>query len=279
MRFRDFLLTPLTEGGNAIKGAAKITQAEIREVVPVLAQKIQAALKLSPNKVKLIGSGGKKPNDSDLSNDIDFAVECDTEVVAEHLKDLAGDHASRAMKGIGVYSFAHEVGNKLVQVDLIPVSNIKFAEWSYQANPDDLRQGLKGAQRNELYFAIAKYMPQELLKNDDQGKPLEIKRYFYDLSRGLMIGTKSRVNKNGKVGKNFSTVDKKVISDDPTNICEKMFGKGVTPEQVSTFDGTLRAISSPKFLHRECLNDILELAKDGIKNKNLKLPSVFLDSK
>lgn len=264
---------PLLEGGKALKGVSKITQAEVRQFTPGLLKDIQSTLGLSPSKVKLIGSAGKKTQDSDLSGDIDVAVECTPDVVDEHLKQLTGNHASRTMKGIGVYSFAIDIGEKLVQVDLMPVDNIKFAEWSYQANPKDIEQGLKGAQRNELFFAVAKYMPQTIVKRDDHDEPLEVKRYFYDLARGLMTGTRTRVKENGKVGKNFATKDKKVLSSDPHKICQLMFGKHVTPEQASTFDGTLKAIKSPKFLHAEKYEDILKQTHVGIKNKNLKVPA------
>lgn len=262
----------LLEGGKAIKGVSKITQAEVKATTPDLLKTIGDVLELSSTKIKLIGSAGKKPQDSDLSGDLDIAVEIDPGLVEKHLKKLAGVNEYRVMRGINVFSFAHPVGDKLVQVDLIPVDNINFAEWSYQANSADLAQGLKGAQRNELFFAIAKHMPQEVLKSGDDGEPVEIKRYFYDLSRGVMTGTRSRINAKGKVGKNFATVDKKVLSNDPVKICQLLFGKGVTPEQASTFDGTLKAIKSPKFPHREKTKEILQCTLIGIKNKGLKIP-------
>lgn len=270
MRFREFILLPLSEGGQAIKGVSMITQAEVRSVIPDLLKKIETALNLKPSRVKLIGSAGKKPSDSDLSGDLDVAVECESSLVEQKLEELAGGRSSRAMRGIGVYSFVYPVGNKLVQVDLMPVENIRFAQWSFQASEADLAQGLKGAQRNELFFAVAKYMPQEVLETE-AGEPVKVRRYFYDLSRGLMTGVRTRRNKHGKLVKNFSTVEKKVISSDPVTISQLMFGDH-TPTQLSTFDGTLRAIKSASFIHRDHLPEILELALKGIKNKSLKIP-------
>jgi len=270
MRFKEFIKQPLLEGGNAIKSVSKITQSEVRVSIPDLLKKIQKVLDLPSGKVKLIGSAGKKPNPSDLSGDLDIAVECDPSLVEAHLKEFSDNN--RVMKNIGVFSFAYDIGNKLVQVDLMPVKDIKFAEWSFQANEEDLNQGLKGAQRNELFFAIAKHMPQEILRKDKHDEPLEVKRYFYDLARGLMTGTRSRVNTKGKVGKNFATVDKKVISTDPENICKLMFGKDITPKQCSTFDGALKAINSDSFPFIDKREDILKLTLKGIKNKNLKVP-------
>ena len=272
MKLFELLQTQnLFEGGNALKGVKPITQLEVRKYIPELLKNIQDILGLSTNKVKLIGSAGKKIDDEDLSGDLDIAVECDPELVDKNLKELAGKQSSRIMKGIGVFSFATEINDKLVQVDLMPVDNINFAEWSFQANTADIEQGLKGAQRNELFFAIAKNMPQEIMKKKDD-EVIEIKRYFYDLGRGLMIGTRSRVNSKGKIGKNFTTVDKKVVTSDPNKIVALMFGKSFTPEQCSTFNGTLNAIKSSKFLHINKLEDILKLAETGIKNKKLKIP-------
>lgn len=270
MKFRDFINQPILEGGQAIKNSVKISQAEVREVLPDLLEKIANALQLQKSKVKLIGSAGKKPDDSDLSGDLDVAVECDPETVKSALSELAGDNQSREMQGINVYSFGYSIKNKVVQVDLMPVENIKFAEWSYQANSADLEQGLKGAQRNELFFAVAKFMPQEIMSSDADG-PIEYKRFFYDLSKGLMEGIKTRKGKK-KLSKNFSTVEKKIISNDPAKIAKMMFGKYADPEMLSTFEGTLSAIQHADFQYHEHVREILDLAREGIKKKGLKIP-------
>jgi len=272
MRFREFLEQPLLEGGMAIKGVSKISQSEVKQTVPGLIKLVANVLKLTENKVALIGSAGKKPEPSDLSGDLDLATECEASLVEDHLKELADGNLHKAMTGINVYSFGYPTGNKLVQVDLIPVQNLKFAEWSYQANEQDLKQGLKGAQRNELFFAIAKHMPIKVLLKDKSGEPVEVERYFYDLSQGLMTGVRSRQGKKDKLSKNFSTREKSVLTNDPVKVVKLMFGKDFSPAQVSTFGGTLEAIKSKDFLYHDQAEDILKLAKTGIKNKGLKVP-------
>jgi hypothetical protein len=280
VRFKEFINQSLMEGGNAIKGVTNITQSEVRASVPDLLKKIQKVLDLPSGKIKLIGSAGKKPNPSDLSGDLDIAVECDPSIVENNLKTFGNN--IRVMKNIGVFSFAYDIGNKLVQVDLMPVKDIKFAEWSFQANEADIAQGLKGAQRNELFFAIAKHMPQDITQKDKHGETITFNRYFYDLARGLMTGVRTRVNtsrsatKNGKLSKNFSTIDKKVISSDPEKICNLMFGKGATPKHCSTFDGALKSINSDSFPYLDNRKEILKLALKGIKDKNLKVPKSIL---
>jgi hypothetical protein len=268
MKFREFLC----EGGQAIKGSSRITQEEVALILPEVLKKIREALKLPSSKVKLIGSAGKKLDPKDTSGDLDIAVECSEDSVKGSLKSLAGENSSREMNGIGVFSFGQTVGDKIVQVDLMPVNNIKFAEWSFQANSADIALGLKGAHRNELFFAVAKFMPQEVLEEDAEREPIKVKRFFYDLRKGLMQGIKSREGKK-KLSKNFATTEKKVLTDDPKKITEMMFGEGVTPAQVSTFNGTLDIIRAKDFQYHDKVRQILDLAKTGIEKKGLKVPS------
>jgi predicted nucleotidyltransferase len=258
----------LLEGGKAIKDSSKISQLEVREILEDLLDKIQSTLNLKSSKVAVIGSAGKKPNDADLSGDIDIAVECDEDTVIQSLKDLSDGNLTREMKGIGVWSFGYSFNDKVVQVDLMPVENIKFAEWSFQANVLDLEKGLKGAHRNELFFAIAKYMPIEVIKSDSDGHPLVFKRFFYDLRKGLMEGIRSKKENS----KNYSTSEKKVITNDPEKITKMMFGKTFSSKDVSSFDGAYKAILDKNFQYHDQVKNILDLAAKGIKGKGLKVP-------
>ena len=272
MNFKDFLATALLEGGAALKQTSPITQAEARKVLPEVIKQVASALGLTKLNVRQLGSAGKKPNDEDESGDIDLAVKAEADDVEKKLPELAYDGKTyRVMKGINVYSFAYDLGGKTVQVDLMPVSNVQYAEWASQANEADLKEGLKGSHRNELYFAIAKHVDPKVIKSDVDGSPMVIKRYFYDLQKGLMIGTQTREGKK-KASKNFKTVDKKVVTDDPTKVAKFLFGEHVTPDQVATFKGTLAAIKSPRFPHKAAKKDIISMAKLGMKNKGLKIP-------
>ena len=273
MTFRDYLDTaPLLEGGAALKQTSPITQAEARKVIPEIIKQVSAALHLVKTNVKLLGSAGKKPKDADESGDIDLAVKAEAADVEKVLPKLAYDGKSyRVMKGINVYSFAYELGATRVQVDLMPVANPDYAEWASQANELDLKDGLKGSHRNELYFAVAKNIDPQVIKQDPEGNPLVIKRYFYDLQKGLMLGTQTRQGKK-KASKNFKTVEKKVLTDNPTKVAQFLFGDHVTPDQVDTFKGALAAIESPKFPYKSARKAILDMAKTGMRNKGLSVP-------
>lgn len=275
MNFREFLSESLLlEGGAALKDVESITQAEAKAAIPELIKKIAAELHVDKSLVKAIGSAGNKPDAKSLSGDIDIAVQIKPNEVDAVLPRLASDGKSyRAMVGINVFSFAYNIGKKRVQVDLIPVSNVEFARWSYMAHETDLAQGLKGAHRNELFFAVAKNADRDDRDLDEDDETDEIERYFYDLSHGLMRGTQSRTSPKGKLLKSFRTVEKNKLTDEPAEVTAKLFGDHVKPSDVGTFEGTLKAILSPKFPHANVRDEIIKMATRGMEKKGLSVPS------
>jgi len=274
MDFKVFLAEQLlVEGGQAVKGTSPIGQSDARKLGPQIATQVAQALKLSSSKVKMIGSAGKKPHDQ-MSGDIDIAIETDDiEAVKALAEKLAVQGKFKHMKGINVYSFAAQNGEQLVQVDLMPVSNIKYATWSFAAHEDDLKKGLKGAHRNELFFAIAKHAESKVLKQTADGKPLHVERHFYDLGKGLMKGVRSYEGKKGQAVKGTKTLNKTIVTFKPDEIAKKLFGDSFKADDVATFDGALQAIKSPKFKYAAQRDEILDTAMKGIKKKGLKAVS------
>lgn len=277
MNFISYLQESLLiEGGAAIKGASRVTQVEARHVIPDLISKISKVTGVDKEKIKSVGSAGHKPADTDTSGDIDIAIECDVDVAKNALKDLAYDHETfKAMSAINVYSFATKVNGKIVQVDLIPVENVNFAVWSFISDEDDLAKGLKGAQRNEVIFAVTKHADLRSKKNDN-GDIVEMDRYFFDLSKGLMKGHQTRYNSKGKLTKNFTTTGKELVSNDPEKVAKILFGKKAKASKLVTFDQVWEAINSPDFPFKDSLDDIIKMTKSGIEKKNLKVPDVLL---
>jgi hypothetical protein len=278
MNFSTFLIESLLlEGGAAIKGSSKVSQVEARHLIPDLADKIAKVTKIDREKIKAVGSAGKKPSDNDMSGDIDFAIECNPDILVKSLAELSHDgEAYKAMSNINVYSFGTKINGKVIQVDMVPVHNIDFAVWSYISDPDDLAKGLKGAQRNEVMFAVAKHVDLKKIKDEKTKETIELDRHFFDLSKGLMRGVQTRKKPNGKLGKGFTTIDKNVITNDPKEVSEKMFGKDANPEKLKTFDGVWEAIHGENFPWKNSLDDIIKMTKDGIKKKNLKMPDQLL---
>lgn len=263
----------LLEGGQALKGTSAVSQADARALGPKIVQAVRKALDLPAEKVRMIGSAGNKP-DGELSGDIDIAVETnDIEKVRAAVQQLGAQGKFRHMPGINIYAFAYQHGKSLIQVDLMPVPSIKYAEWSFSAVTDDLKAGLKGAHRNELLFAIAKHADRRVTKATDDGKPLEAERYYYDLGKGLMLGKSSHVGKKGQPLKSGKLMSKETVSVDPEEVTKFLFGTSFKAQDVATFQGALNAILSTEFKYANARSEILQTAAKGILGKGLQMPA------
>lgn len=296
--FKTFLQEiVLVEGGAAIKISEPIDQEKIKEVLPTLLDKIAFALNISVDDLCVLGSAGKKPK-GEKSGDIDIGVHLPSVAQSNNVEPSEAlkmiDHVAhrmakknddkhhidklyKAMPGIDVYSFAYKVGDTYAQVDLMPVSSIKYASWAYHAAPEDMNKGLKGAHRNELLYAISKFAGQNTTKGDEDD-PTEIDRHFFDLSKGLLRGKQTRIGISGKVTKNWRTVgDKEQVTNNPDKIAGILCGKKYKGKDLMTFDDVWGAIHDEDFPHKKHLGKIIAMTRDGVKNKKLKMPKKLED--
>lgn len=300
--FKQFLVEDqsiLIEGGLAIKVAQPISQNTVHEILPELLNKISFALNIQPEDLKVLGSAGKKPADQ-TSGDIDIGVRLPSVMQSNQLtsdaarslidnvaRKLAKKHEDKhdisklhkSMPGIDVYSFAYATKQGFVQVDLMPVDSLKYADWSYHATEEDMNKGLKGAHRNELLYAVSKFAGIQEDRLHDDGTPLEVTRHFFDLGKGLLRGKQTRLGVSGKPTKSWRTIgDKELVTNNPDEISAKLFGKNYKAKDLLSFNQVYDAIMDKNFPHKEHREKILSMATDGIKNKKLKLPKQLQDS-
>mgnify|MGYP000733488980 CR=1 FL=1 len=279
MSFKSFLIeTLLTEGGAAIKGTAGVPQATAKQLLPKLTAQVAKELGLKPNMVKAIGSAGHKPDDQ-LSGDLDIAIETDDVDAVKTLASRLGHNGqSKAMPGINVYSFALKHKDDIYQVDLMPVPNLKYAEWSFFADEGDLAKGLKSAHRNELLFALAHHVNMQTSGEDEAGEPTERTRYILDLSKGLFNATQSRMGKRGKALKSFSTTGRDLVTNDPDKVVSLLVGPKFKASGLQTFDSLYAAVASEQFAFPEKREAIFKSALKGIKKKELAIPDQLSSS-
>lgn len=162
MSFKTFFFESLLqEGGRAVKGSQPMSQTEAVSLGKLITRE-------APFKVAIVGSAGKKPKDK-TSGDVDLAIACSWDECRKWASKLG---TLRDLKGLGIISLGITHAGALRQVDLIPTGNLKFCEWAYWNDTDDLAAGLKGSHRNELLFACAKHAL-------DEG------RYILNLAKGL----------------------------------------------------------------------------------------------
>jgi hypothetical protein len=109
---------------------------------------------------------------------------------------------------------------------------------------------------------------------DDSGEEVPVKweRMFYDLSKGLMRGVQSKEGKAGNIVKSAKTIEKELHTNDTDSVVEMLFGQGVKPSSVLTFEDALKAINAPTFPYASKRTDILKMATQGIINKGLTVP-------
>jgi len=287
--FKTFLQESiLVEGGNAVKIAMPIDQDKIKEVLPTLLNKIAFELNIQPEDLAVLGSAGKKPK-GETSGDIDIGIRLPAVAQSNQIDNDGArkliDHAAhrmakkhegkhgmdklyRSMPGLDVYSFAYKIGDTFAQVDLMPVDSLKYASWSYHAAPEDMNKGLKGAHRNELLYAVSKFAGVQ--EDDDK---MNVERHFFDLGKGLLRGKQTKIGLSGKPTKNWRTVgDKNLVTNNPDKIAGILFGKKYKAKDLMTFDQVHDAIHDDEFPHKEHKDAILDMARDGIKNKKLKMP-------
>ena len=291
--FKQFLL----EGGAAIKSSSRINQLNVQATLDKIYDTVVVNLGLSKNDISILGSTGKKDpakngEQDGSSGDIDLAVSIPAlmkinSITEDQCFDFIANKVKhftevKPMKSINVISIAFPIQSvdklqdgKFVQLDIMPVANLKYSKWSYYS-PAFNESPLKGAYRNELIYAIAKYMDFKTLKKQSlengEDVPVTWERMFYDLSKGLMKGVQSKEGKNGNVIRSAKTVEKQLHTNDVDTVVKMLFGDRVKPKDVLTFEQALAAINSDSFPYMSKRKDILKMATQGILNKGLTVP-------
>lgn len=290
IRFREFLLK---EGGNAIKDSVRINQENVEATLDEIYKKVLPLLKIDKKDVALLGSTGKKlPGGS--SGDIDLAISVPELIKKNKNISTIADvfdafvevgkkigYGYKDMRSIGVVSIGFPIVNKdgkqpnsIVQLDFMPSENLSFSTWMY-FSPAEWESKYKGIYRNLLLMAIAREMNYKTLEKamNKEGKEVDVtwERLFLDLKNGLMKGTQTILGKKGIV-KSPKTLTKEMITMDPQEIVDMLFGPGFKPEDFLTWESTFKAVTSPKFVYKDKLKKILKLTHDGLVNAGYPAP-------
>ena len=292
MSMKNDLLGLILEGGNAIKIASRINQENVDATVNAIYSKLLPKLKVDKKDTTLLGSTGKK-RAGDSSGDIDLAIQISTmleKTGKKTLNDLYDFIYKQAislgkevkdMRQMGLISIAWDIENadgnqegEVVQLDIMLVDNLEYAGWAYYS-PHYQESELKGLYRNEIIYAIARYMDYKVLEKamDKEGMEHDAvwERNFFDLGKGLLRGMQSRKGKRGLV-KNAKTLEKTLVSNNPQEVVTMLFGPKYKPNDILTFEQALEAILSPKFVYNKQLKKILKMTADGILKKGYPIP-------
>ena len=299
-KIKNFVqFTTLSEGGAAIKASRSIREDEffltLEHIKDVLFPLLDLDSRGEGKDYIVIGSAGKKKNPEDLSGDIDIGYDANKYSVsngisvkdcnshmAEFLKTelpkvLGFDPDMNNMKGLNVLSIGWPINkdpkNGVVQLDLIPVQNMKWAKFIYYS-PDYRKDesSWKSAHRNWLLSA-ALVAQREVLAKDEAGEVLDYKTPALILPSGLYLHTKSFRGKiKPRVKTPYKTADDVFVTDDPQEFIDYALGKGYKEEDVKTFEKVLKIMTSPGFRYKENLPAIKEKFIELLNRTSLPIP-------
>lgn len=287
--FRKFM--SLNEGGNAVKGVVAINQENSIATLNKAEAELSKALKISKSDMASLGSTGKK-GPGQKSGDMDLAISAPSllknnnlnslnelmDYIVNAVKKLGYDY--RDMRNLGIISLGYPIVNadgkqkdEIVQLDLMVVDSVDYAKWAY-FSPSYLESNLKGLYRNELNIAVAKYAGFDISKIDDETKkPIEWKRFWFDLKSGLHKGKQTLLSpKTGKVTKTARAIEKELIMTNPDDIVAFLYGDKYKAKDILTFEQALRAILSKSFPHAKYRKEILDMTAKGIQTKGYPVP-------
>jgi hypothetical protein len=305
-KFRLFL----AEGGNAVEVASRINQRNVKATLDKIYDKILPYFKLSKSDEShyvLLGSAGKK-RDEDSSGDLDLAISYPVlmkefnindrkvaekkieEIVTNIAKDIFKDYGHeghtvkdffKLMPGLETFSVAFPIENQdgkqegeFVQLDIMPSDNIDLVGWGMGA-PHYTESEVKGLVRNELLMIMIKYSDMKVLKTDDNGDPVSVKRYYFHLKSGLYsVIQNNKLGKNGKYTKAKEIVEKKLITTDKDKIVQFLFGPKVQSKDVRSFEQAWKLFMSGDFRFPKAREEIRKHFLEAMEKHGIKVPTL-----
>jgi hypothetical protein len=289
----------LFEGGAAIKQSRRIMESEVPETLKSIENLLLPLLgdgQMGEEYI-IIGSIGKKQNPTDTSGDIDLGIDkgyisrkfrISEDQVLEFIFKRLGDELPgvlgftpemKLMKGINVISIGWPIAGKnfnsdTVQLDLIPILNMDWASFIFYSPDYRLRESkYKSAHRNWLFQAILSSL-KEVESFDDNGDPETYYSYVLRLSDGIYKNKKTFKGATKRL-KNPQTVagHSQFITDSPREFLDLLFGGGVSPDDVKTFEQVWNLVKSPNFIHKDRFESIKEDLIRYLTNGNYEIPT------
>lgn len=301
LNFTSFI--KLFEGGSAIKGSVGIKESQFIKTLESLKSELFPVIGINPNSINdkwvIIGSIGKKENPDDQSGDLDIGYDAnwftesngigkressafimDKISKVGNFSDLFGQELP--VKLIGSFNILSigwpiegDVRNGLVQVDLIPLSDMNWAEFIYYSPDYKKRESkYKSAHRNWLFSAILSARG-NVLERDDEGNIEVYETPVLILSDGLFWHTKSY---KGKLVSRLARPKKiegseRFVTNDPQEFIDFVLGPGYKPSDVRTFEDVFGIITSSDFDLKDSMDDIKRRYIDFLNRAGLEIPT------
>lgn len=266
--FEQFVFEILNEGGKVFDDTSKIKKEHVDATVSDIEKNLFPIIGVNVKNVIRIGSSGH----ADISGDIDFGIiGIPFEDLYETLKDKFLNNEVNFIKGLEVLSISWPISgtDSLVQVDMIPVYHEAWTKFVYKY-PEE--SSYKSAHRNWLLMSILASIKNNLEVDEETDKPLEYDGYMMNLNKGLYSIKKDYHGKT-KILKHGEIVKEKLITSNPDEFVEFVFGKGIDPEDVGTFEKCWSIINKSDFKWSSKLEDIKKNLEKFLLRVELPIPT------
>lgn len=243
----------LNEGGHAFKDVKPVSLDDFKQTWLSLKDDLKT---LGCTNIEPVGSTGKKQ----VMGDIDVAAEYLG--TRDELFDMATDMfgaGSTQKVGPNIVSIRYPIyvgqaaTDDHVQVDVMlgKSSYLKWARFgtsTLRGHEDE--SPVKGVVRNVLLNVINRFTADELFPGEQSD--LDRTRYSVDFDKGLFKVKQTKRNRTPGAAplKNWRTVDREFITDDPDDIAQVMFGRGTSARDLRRFEDVIDALKRSKTLAR-----------------------------
>lgn len=288
----------LFEGGAAIKSSRPIKESEVEKTIQHMREVLFPLIGDGEfdKDYLLIGSIGKKKSPSDTSGDIDlgiaqeflaqkFGISADQSLqflydkLSSELPAILGyEPDMKLMKGINVLSIAWPIQgdteNGTVQLDLIPISNMDWAKFIFYS-PDYRKNEskYKSAHRNWLFQAILSAL-KNVTKRDENGDIVDFDTYALRLNDGIYKNKKTFQGATKRLKRPDTVKGQSVfVTRDPRELLDLMFGGGVKPDNVKTFEDVWNIVTSPNFKYSDRVEEIRQDLIRYLNNAGYVIPT------
>jgi hypothetical protein len=288
----------LFEGGAAIKSSRPIKESEVEKTIQHMREVLFPLIGDGEfdKDYLLIGSIGKKKSPSDTSGDIDlgiaqeflaqkFGISADQSLqflydkLSSELQAILGyEPDMKLMKGINVLSIAWPIEgdteNGTVQLDLIPISNMDWAKFIFYS-PDYRKNEskYKSAHRNWLFQAILSAL-KNVTKRDENGDIVDFDTYALRLNDGIYKNKKTFQGATKRLKRPDTVKGQSVfVTRDPQELLDLMFGGGVKPDNVKTFEDVWNIVTSPNFKYSDRVEEIRQDLIRYLNNAGYVIPT------
>lgn len=288
IKLKDILI----EGGHLFPEVVGIKQSEVEATVKAVETTILKKLGLKGLGVDcfLLGSAGKKPSDQ-LSGDLDIGISTDQLASKNGIslsdtmpwlekKLKAMGYATKPISGFSQVSVAFPIVGRPTekcQVDLMLSSNLDWTNFVYYS--PDLSKGeskYKAVYRNLLFGAIVSEIKTEVLSSTDDGTPIELKKYVLRYNDGVYSVVKSFAGKTGNILKTAKLLKNRdeFITQTPSEFVELLFGPGVQPNDVNTFERVYDLTFNKSSILAPFRTAIMKKFLSYLKEANLPIPEI-----